>query len=109
MEYLFCYESVAKMEDKKVQSIAAEPVETQKERARLNEELEKLRRGRQTLETYKVDEAILLKDPLSGKYTPVRAWNEGNRSPDLFQYIPGIRITKTQDPIPEVKLPHRSK
>lgn len=73
MQYLFCYESVTSMDDKKVQSIAAEPLETRQERARLNEELKKLRRGRQTLETYKVDETILPKEPLFGDYIPGRA------------------------------------
>ncbi|KAJ5675982.1 Dynamin GTPase [Penicillium macrosclerotiorum] len=46
---LFSSQFVMDMDDQQVQKIAAEPPETQSERRQLNDELEKLRRGKQTL------------------------------------------------------------
>lgn len=58
------------MDDEQIQRVAAEPPETQKERTRLNEELDKLRRGRQTLDAYKLEEISLPKPPILGNFFP---------------------------------------
>lgn len=58
------------MDDEQIQRVAAEPSETQKERTRLNEELDKLRRGRQTLDAYKPEEISLPKPPILGNLFP---------------------------------------
>lgn len=55
------------MDDQQVQKVAAEPSETRRERARLNEELEKLRLGREILEAYRPNEISLPKPPALGK------------------------------------------
>ncbi|OOQ83643.1 dynamin family protein [Penicillium brasilianum] len=66
LEDIFSPQTVVSMDDQQVQKVAAEPSETQRERARLNEELEKLRLGRETLEAYRPNEISLPKPPAMG-------------------------------------------
>lgn len=56
------------MDDQQLQKVAAEPSVTQNERTRLNEELEKLRLGRETLDAYKPDEISLPNPPILGEF-----------------------------------------
>lgn len=66
LEDLFSSQTVVGMDDDQIQKVAAEPSETQKERTRLNEELDKLRRGRDTLDAYRPEETSLPKPPILG-------------------------------------------
>ncbi|KAF3384322.1 Interferon-induced GTP-binding protein Mx2 [Penicillium rolfsii] len=66
LEHVFSSQIVVDMDDERIEKVATEPSETQKERTRLNEELEKLRRGRQTLDAYKTEEISLPKPPILG-------------------------------------------
>ncbi|OKO98516.1 hypothetical protein PENSUB_9192 [Penicillium subrubescens] len=76
------------MDDEQIQRIATEPSETQKERTRLNEELDKLRRGRQTLDAYKQEEVSLPKPPiLDAQQTPAKNTAQG---------LPPVTDQKTQ-------------
>lgn len=54
------------MDDEQIQRVATEHSETQKQRKRLNKELDKLRRGRQTLDAYRPEEMSLPKPPILG-------------------------------------------
>ncbi|CAG8370350.1 unnamed protein product [Penicillium salamii] len=61
------------MDDQQVQEVAAQPSHVQVERERLNEELEKLRKARRTLNTFGAVQRLTRSIPLSGKILPYAA------------------------------------
>lgn len=54
------------MDDHQIEEIAAEPLSIQVERKRLNEELNKLRKAKRTLNAFSVDEQSLRSPPTLG-------------------------------------------
>jgi hypothetical protein len=54
------------MDDDQIHSIAAEPINVELDRTRLNEELRKLKTGRQTLSVFSSDGPSLLYRPAFG-------------------------------------------
>ncbi|OQE12350.1 hypothetical protein PENVUL_c001G04109 [Penicillium vulpinum] len=67
LEHIFTGKTVLNMDDQQIQEIAAEPSNIQKERERLNEELEKLRKGRQTLNAFSTADSSLRARPILAK------------------------------------------
>ncbi|KGO66031.1 Dynamin [Penicillium italicum] len=71
LEHIFTGKTVLDMDDQQIREIAAEPLNIQKDRERLNEELEKLRKGRQTLNAFSIaDSALRARPILAGLSTP---------------------------------------
>ncbi|KAJ5165387.1 Dynamin [Penicillium coprophilum] len=64
LEHIFTGKTVLSMDDQQVQEIAAEPSNIQKDRERLNEELEKLRKGNQTLNAFSTADSLLRARPI---------------------------------------------
>ncbi|CAG7959526.1 unnamed protein product [Penicillium salamii] len=73
LEQIFTGRTVISMDDQQVQEVAAEPSHIQVERERLNEELEKLRKARRTLNTFGAIQRLTRSIPLSGKILPYAA------------------------------------
>lgn len=70
LEHIFTGKTVLGMDDQQIREIAAEPSSIQKERERLNEELEKLRRGNQTLNAFSKADSSLRARHIFGIYIP---------------------------------------
>lgn len=66
LEHIFTGQTVLDLDDNKICKIAAEPSTTQRDRERLNEELEKLRKGRQALNAFSADGSSLRAPPILG-------------------------------------------
>ncbi|OQD91991.1 hypothetical protein PENSOL_c046G03670 [Penicillium solitum] len=76
LEHIFTGKTVLGMDDQQIQEIAAEPSNIQKDRERLNEELEKLRKGRQTLNAFSIADSSLRSRPILGIYISyIGSWN----------------------------------
>ncbi|OQE86124.1 hypothetical protein PENNAL_c0022G00841 [Penicillium nalgiovense] len=63
LEHIFTSRTVVGMDDHQIEEIAAEPLSIQAERKRLNEELNKLRKAKRTLNAFSVDEQSLRSPP----------------------------------------------
>ncbi|KAJ6110296.1 Dynamin GTPase [Penicillium sp. IBT 16267x] len=70
LENIFTGQAVLDLDDNKIRKIAAEPPTTQKDRERLTEELEKLRKGRQALNAFRADGSSLRAPPILGHAAP---------------------------------------
>ncbi|CAG8900109.1 unnamed protein product [Penicillium egyptiacum] len=70
LEHIFTGKTVLDMDDQQIQEIAAEPSNIQKDRERLNEELEKLRKGRQTLNAFSIADSSLRARPILAGLSP---------------------------------------
>lgn len=76
LEHIFTGKTVLEMNDEQIRQIAGEPSNIQKDRERLNEELEKLRKGRQTLNAFVIADSSLRARPILGTYIPYTGtWN----------------------------------
>lgn len=70
LEHIFTGQTIIGMEDTQIQSIAAEPPNVELDRKRLNEELNKLHAGRQTLSAFSTDGPSMPSRPVFGMLTP---------------------------------------
>lgn len=76
LEHIFTGKTVLGMDDQQIQEIAAEPSNIQKDQERLNEELEKPRKGRQTLNAFSIADSSLRSRPILGIYiSHIGSWN----------------------------------
>ncbi|KAJ5649811.1 uncharacterized protein N7484_003534 [Penicillium longicatenatum] len=66
LEHIFTGQVVLELDDNEISKIAAEPSTTQKDRERLTDELEKLRKGKQTLNAFSADGSSLRAPPTLG-------------------------------------------
>ncbi|KAJ5992682.1 Dynamin GTPase [Penicillium sp. IBT 35674x] len=66
LESIFTGQTVLDLDDNEIRKIAAEPSTTQRDRERLNKELEKLRKGRQALNAFSADGSSLRAPPILG-------------------------------------------
>ncbi|QQK43428.1 Dynamin [Penicillium digitatum] len=73
LEHIFTGKTVLGMDDQQIQEIAAEPSNIQKDRERLNEELKKLRKGRQTLNAFSIADSLLRGRPVLAGLSITRA------------------------------------
>ncbi|KAJ5181073.1 Dynamin [Penicillium cf. griseofulvum] len=64
LEHILTGKTVLSMDDQQIREIAAEPSNIQKDRERLNAELEKLRKGRQTLNAFSTADSSLRARPI---------------------------------------------
>ncbi|KAJ6052707.1 hypothetical protein N7499_003843 [Penicillium canescens] len=69
LEHIFTGQSIIGMEDAQIRSIAAEPPNVELDRKRLNEELNKLNAGRQTLSAFSTDGPSMPSRPVFGMFT----------------------------------------
>ncbi|KAJ5836851.1 Dynamin GTPase [Penicillium robsamsonii] len=78
LEHIFTGKTVLSMDNQQIREIAAEPSNIQKDRERLNEELEKLRKGNQTLNTFSTADSTLRARPILGIHiTHIGSWSHG--------------------------------
>lgn len=76
LEHIFTGKTVLDMDDQQIREIAAEPLNIQKDRERLNGELKKLRKGRQTLNAFSIADSSTRARPILGMYIPyIGSWN----------------------------------
>ena len=76
LEDIFTGKTVLGLDDEQVRQIAGEPLNIQKDRERLNGELDKLRKGRQTLNAFVIADSSLRARPILGIYIPrIGTWN----------------------------------
>lgn len=66
LESIFTGQTVLDLDDNTIRKIAAELPTTQRDRMRLTRELEKLRKGRQTLNAFSADGSSLRAPPILG-------------------------------------------
>lgn len=66
LEHIFTGQTVLDLDDADIRKIAAEPSTTQRDRERITEELEKLRKGRQALNAFSADGSSLRAPPILG-------------------------------------------
>jgi cell division protein FtsB len=76
LEHILTGKTVLSMDDQQIREIAAEPSNIQKDRERLNAELEKLRKARQTLNAFSTADSSLRARPILGMYIPyIGSWS----------------------------------
>jgi hypothetical protein len=66
LEHIFTGQVVLDLDDNEIRKTAAEPSTTQKDRERLTDELEKLRKGKQALNAFSADGSSLRAPPILG-------------------------------------------
>ncbi|KAF9248331.1 hypothetical protein DTO013E5_5165 [Penicillium roqueforti] len=99
LEHIFTGKTVLEMNDEQIRQIAGEPSNIQKDRERLNEELEKLRKGRQTLNAFVIADSSLRARPiLAGPPNPrARTPSRAGTAP-IAQVAPNTRLFSRVSP-----------
>lgn len=85
LEHIFTGQTVLGIHEDQIREIATEPASIQKDRKRLNEELKKLRAGRQTLNAFSSDGSSLRAPPILGIKLPLKLLHNDLRADNLTE------------------------